>query len=116
MAANEDSFKFEYGLDFPAAFDLLSMAVQNRTIGHGFSPAELITELNLAGQYMERTPRRPCALPMTQSVHASPSVFMIVIVSLLLAAEVRASAWSQASSKAKWRQSLARMHKQLATV
>jgi len=58
MAANEDSFKFEYGADFPAALDGLSQAILNRPLGHNFSPAELITQLNIAAEYKERTARR----------------------------------------------------------
>jgi len=58
MAANEDSFKHEYGADFPMALDALSMGLQNRTLGHNFSPAELIQQLNVAAEYKERTARR----------------------------------------------------------
>mmetsp|Transcript_39824 Transcript_39824/g.91516 ORF Transcript_39824/g.91516 Transcript_39824/m.91516 type:complete len:422 (+) Transcript_39824:50-1315(+) len=59
MAANEDSFKFEYGADFPSALDTLSYAIQGRGMGHSFSPAELLTQLNIAAEYKEKTIRRP---------------------------------------------------------
>eukprot|EP00966_Prymnesium_polylepis_P255479 5902779-Prymnesium_polylepis.1 len=61
MAANEDSFKYEYGADFPAGLDVLSMGIQNRTLGHNFAPSELISELNKVAEYKERTARRACA-------------------------------------------------------
>uniref|UniRef100_A0A7S3ATI9 Uncharacterized protein n=1 Tax=Haptolina ericina TaxID=156174 RepID=A0A7S3ATI9_9EUKA len=58
MAANDDSFKFEYGADFPEGLDILSMEIQKRKLGKNFSPIELITELNMAAEYKERTARR----------------------------------------------------------
>lgn len=56
---SEDTFKYEYGADFPDALDILSMAVQGRKLGKNFSPVELVQQLNVAAQYKERTPRRP---------------------------------------------------------
>ena len=129
MAANEDSFRFEYGADFPAALDILSMAIQNRTVGHNFAPAELLAELNLAAEYKERTARRAYAVPASPSaicargaIQSSPPATRPDPSHLTVApdpthnvAAARASGWSRASLKARWRPSRARARRPTAT-